>query len=308
LRNAVFLATNPVDGKTWVTEMGRDELGDHLPPDEINILEQGGDYGWPLCYGNRIHDTQFDKNIYVSSPCADTYPSSYDLPAHVSPLGITFIPEHTLWDDEYWLDVLVAYHGSWNRTVPVGYSIYRLILNDRSEIIGEAPFIDGWLTEDNKALGRPVDLVFHNGALYISDDHVGVIYRVWPHAFDEQEVVDSGYTDSNDLIMVYGISDGMNFDHTMVDHTFVGQARGMMFFEADFPVMVRDGQGNVVAHGLATAEGEWMTTEYVPFTAELTVSGTPATTSGTLEFHKDNPSGLPEHDYVFSVPIIFGSL
>lgn len=72
LRNAPFLAINPNSGKVWVSEMGRDHLGDTTPPDEINILEKGKNYGWPLCYGNKIHDTQFDKNIYKKNPCEET--------------------------------------------------------------------------------------------------------------------------------------------------------------------------------------------------------------------------------------------
>ncbi|MBL8030679.1 MAG: PQQ-dependent sugar dehydrogenase, partial [Candidatus Doudnabacteria bacterium] len=56
LRNSVFMAVNPVDGKLWATEMGRDNLGNDLPPDEINIIEDGKDYGWPVCYGQNVHD------------------------------------------------------------------------------------------------------------------------------------------------------------------------------------------------------------------------------------------------------------
>src|SRR3989338_5126641 len=93
LRNAVFFTWSYVDGKMWATEMGRDLLGDDIPPDEINIIEEGKNYGWPICYGKSVHDTQFDKNTYIRDPCSDAEPSFLDLPAHSAPLGLAFIPE-----------------------------------------------------------------------------------------------------------------------------------------------------------------------------------------------------------------------
>ena len=73
-----------------------------------------------------------------------------------------------------------------------------------------------------------------------------------------------------------------------------GEARGVWFFEASFPVEVRDPEGNVVGRGLATAEGEWMTEEFVPFSAPVTIENYSG--PATLVLIKDNPSGLPEHD------------
>src|SRR3989344_1583515 len=104
LRNSVFFTWSPYDNKMWATEMGRDLIGDDVPPDEINIIKDGGNYGWPICYGKNIWDTNFDKNIYVRDPCSDTVPSTIDLPAHSAPLGLAF----------YHGDLIVAFHGSWN--------------------------------------------------------------------------------------------------------------------------------------------------------------------------------------------------
>lgn len=97
LRNSVFMAQRPIDGKIWGTEMGRDLLGDNIPPDEINIIEEGKNYGWPTCYGKNIHDTDFDHNIYIRAPCTEPFenPSHIDIPAHSAPLGLAFIPEDT---------------------------------------------------------------------------------------------------------------------------------------------------------------------------------------------------------------------
>ncbi len=301
LRNSVFMATNPVDGKLWATEMGRDELGDNLPPDELNIIEPGKNYGWPVCYGNRIHDVQFDKNTYIMDPCASTIASAYDLPAHVAPLGLAFVPEEAGWPEEYWLDLLVAYHGSWNRSIPVGYSVERIMFDKHGQIVGEEPFIEGWLTQKNEALGRPVDMKFMNGSLYISDDKAGVIYRVYKKDSAPVEA-----SDSSDMIMVNMPTDGSySFNFTQTSTTFTGKARGTMYFEASFPVIVTDDFGTIVAQGVAHAQGDWMTEDFVPFVATVSYVDGPTTSTGKISFKKDNPSGLPEHEFTYSVPVTF---
>lgn len=178
LRNAVFMTVHPTTSQIWVTEMGRDQLGDDIPPDEINIIEQGKDYGWPMCYGKNIHDTKFDKNTYLQNPCAEPakIPSHIDLQAHSAPLGLAFIPN--AWGSDLAGDLLVAYHGSWNRSVPTGYKVVRIKLNAQGMHESTEDFIAGWLRE-NDALGRPVDLLFSpSGELYLSDDKAGVVYRI----------------------------------------------------------------------------------------------------------------------------------
>ncbi|KKU05777.1 MAG: L-sorbosone dehydrogenase [Parcubacteria group bacterium GW2011_GWA2_45_30] len=187
LRNAVFFAWNLVDGRMWATEMGRDWLGDNIPPDEINII--GGpstssgqnsvpNFGWPICYGKNIHDTDFDKNIYIRNPCEDMAGSHIDIPAHSAPLGLGFIPKEG-WPEEYWYDLLVAYHGSWNRSAPTGYQVVRLKLDAQGNFSGFEDFITGWLTPKGEALGRPVDILIQpGGKMYISDDKAGVIYKI----------------------------------------------------------------------------------------------------------------------------------
>ncbi len=179
LRNAPFFTWSYVDGRMWATEMGRDLLGDDTPPDEINIVEQGKNYGWPICYGKNIHDTDFDKNTYIRNPCMEPFEisSHVDLPAHSAPLGLGFIPEEG-WPEEYWYDLLVAYHGSWNRTEPTGYKLVRVKLDAKGNFEGIEDFISGWLTSAG-ALGRPVGILIQpGGTVYISDDSAGVIYKV----------------------------------------------------------------------------------------------------------------------------------
>ncbi|MES2930278.1 MAG: PQQ-dependent sugar dehydrogenase [Patescibacteria group bacterium] len=177
LRNAVFMTLH--NDKVYATEMGRDGLGDNIPPDEINIIEKGGSYGWPICYGKNIHDTDFDKNTYIRNPCMEPLEkeSYVDLQAHSAPLGLTFIPES--WGKEYANDLLVAYHGSWNRSVPTGYKIVRVKFDDQGRYVDTEDFITGWLGKDGKKYGRPVDIKFTDDEIaYISDDEQGVIYRL----------------------------------------------------------------------------------------------------------------------------------
>lgn len=184
LRNAVFMTLHPATKKIWVTEMGRDLLGDDIPPDEINIVEDGKNYGWPICYGKNTHDTAFDKNTYVRPPCTEPFemPSHIDLPAHSAPLGLAFVPSGG-WPAEYHGNLLLAFHGSWNRSVPTGYKIVRFRFDAAGRALEQEDFISGWLQGDGTALGRPVDLLAEpGGTLYISDDKAGVIYRVIVHS------------------------------------------------------------------------------------------------------------------------------
>lgn len=184
LRNSVFFIWDS-GGRMWATDMGRDYLGDNLPPDDVNIIENGKNYGWPICYGQNIHDTNFDKNTYIRDPCADKIPSRVEIPAHSAPLGLAFVPQSANWPEQYRGKLLVALHGSSMNENPVGYKIVSLDASDLSTYKSAEDLVSGWLPSGVKgraaprnALGRPVDLVFDNGILYVSDDKAGVIYRV----------------------------------------------------------------------------------------------------------------------------------
>lgn len=185
LRNSVFMAENPQTGELWATDMGRDLLGDNTPPDEVNIITEGKSYGWPICYSKNIHDTDFDKNQYIRDPCTDKQAPRIELQAHSAPLGLAFIPANddhynAAWPEEFRGDLLVAYHGSWNRSVPTGYKIVRYELNAAGKVTGTSDFLTGFLASDNKtALGRPVDILANPGqGLFVSDDKAGVIYKI----------------------------------------------------------------------------------------------------------------------------------
>lgn len=186
LRNSVFLAMRPGTDEVWATENGRDVIGDDIPPDEINILREGKDYGWPTCYGQNVHDTAFDKKRYEGNPCAGKEAAHIDLQAHSAPLGLAFIPAEG-WPADMQRDLLVAFHGSWNRSVPTGYKVVRINLDAQGNAQGvPIDFMAGFLepgAKTDKAIGRPVGLLAEpGGVLYVSDDRAGAIYRVAPVA------------------------------------------------------------------------------------------------------------------------------
>ena len=298
LRNSVFMTAHPVTGKIWATEMGRDLLGDDLPPDEINIIEEGKNYGWPICYGQNIHDTEFDKKTYIRNPCLELFEaSSYiDIPAHSAPLGLAFIPEEG-WPQEYWHNLLVAYHGSWNRSVPTGYKVVRYKFDFQGNYLGSEDFITGWLENNEAALGRPVDiLVQPGGRIYISDDKAGVIYLV-----KYKVPLFSRSINKANMIKVNNPKpDSLVRSPLVVD----GQARGLWFFEASFPIQLLDENGEQIAIAVAETPGDWMTNNFISFKATLKFS-MPKTERGMLVLKKDNPSGLPEHDDELRIPVRF---
>ena len=173
LRNAVdFIEYN---GKIYGTDNGRDKLGNDIPPDEINILEGGKNYGWPICYGKNIHDADFDKNIYIRNPCDEPFetPSFIDLPAHVAPLGLAFYTG-TKFPKDYHGQLFIAYHGSWNADPAVGYKVVTVDI-ESSEI---KDFATGWLG-GTSVRGRPVGIINFRDGLLVSDDNAGKIYRVF---------------------------------------------------------------------------------------------------------------------------------
>lgn len=159
LRNSVFLISNPATGEIWATNMGRDYLGDNLPPDTINIVKEGANYGWPYCYGNKVVDSQTNPGG-TKFDCSKMEPPKIEIQAHSAPLGLAFLGN----------DLLVAYHGSWNRSVPTGYKVVKFHDGVQED------FITGWFQSNGDVLGRPADILVKGSDIYISDDKAGVVY------------------------------------------------------------------------------------------------------------------------------------
>lgn len=173
IRNSVGFDWDPITHYLWFTDNGRDWMGDDIPPDKLNYADkQGLDFGFPYYYGDNIPDPQFGKlrssNEFVAP--------ALNLPAHVAALGIAFYTGK-MFPAEYYNQIFIAEHGSWNRSKKVGYQVIAVKIKN-NKVISSEPFITGWLQGQND-WGRPVDLlVLSDGSLLISDDDAGVIYRV----------------------------------------------------------------------------------------------------------------------------------
>ncbi|MES2178816.1 MAG: PQQ-dependent sugar dehydrogenase [Gemmatimonadota bacterium] len=178
LRNAVGLAVNPGTGAIWASQNERDNLApshEDLPPEELNILADGADYGWPYCYGDRIPNPEYND----AARCAKTTPPALKMQAHSAPLGMSFLSKATAFPADYRGDLLIAFHGSWNRDTPTGAKVVRVrIANGKPTAIED--FITGWQPQGStRRWGRPVDIVVaRDGGVLISDDASGSIYRV----------------------------------------------------------------------------------------------------------------------------------
>jgi glucose/arabinose dehydrogenase len=178
LRNSVGFAWQPGTDVLYATENGRDWLGDDFPPDELNRIVQGGFYGWPFANGNRVPDPDNGKG--QEERVAASSPPAHAFGAHVAPLGMTFYTG-TMFPERYRGAAFVAQHGSWNRSKKSGYKVVAVFFG-ADGAIREEEFAGGFMI-DEKVSGRPVDVaVGPDGALYVSDDYTGSIYRVAYHA------------------------------------------------------------------------------------------------------------------------------
>jgi glucose/arabinose dehydrogenase len=174
LRNAVGITFRPGTDELWATDNGRDWLGDNQPPETIYLVHQGDDAGWPRCHAARIVDPEFGS----PGACDGVAVPAVEMQAHSAPLGLTFYAG-AQFPPEYRGDLFVAFHGSWNRSVPTGYKVVRIPIADGAPGAVQ-DFAAGWLREDGSHWGRPVDvLTGPDGSLFVSDDSGGVIYRIF---------------------------------------------------------------------------------------------------------------------------------
>jgi glucose/arabinose dehydrogenase len=178
LRNAVGLVVHPSTGELWATNNGRDELGDDIPPETIYNVKEGANYGWPYCYDSRVPDnTQNPPAGY----CEKTDVPAVEMQAHSAPLGLAFY-NGKQFPADYQGDLFVAFHGSWNRSVPTGYKVVRVHFKDNQpdKSLGDKmveDFATGW--QANNVWGRPVDpMVAPDGSLLLTDDKADVIYSI----------------------------------------------------------------------------------------------------------------------------------
>jgi glucose/arabinose dehydrogenase len=173
LRNSVGFDWAPWDGALFATDNARDLMGDDFPPDELNRIEQDRFYGWPHVHGDGVPDPQYGAEL-----SGDTRPTSpvHGFRPHNAPLGIHFL-RTTDMPSGHERSALVALHGSWNRSTPDGYKVVALRWNSGGAI-SESDLLTGFLSPDG-IIGRPAFITEGpDGAIYVSDDYAGVIYRV----------------------------------------------------------------------------------------------------------------------------------
>jgi glucose/arabinose dehydrogenase len=175
IRNTVGFTWHPVTGELWFTDNGRDWLGDDIPACELNHAPKDGmHFGYPYCHQGDLPDPKFGEKF----PCSDFTPPVQQLGPHSAPLGLEFytgkqFPEH------YKHQVLIAEHGSWNRSKKIGYQLSMVTLED-NRAVDYQPFAKGWLDEkEDEPWGRPVDIEqLPDGSILVSDDFANAIYRI----------------------------------------------------------------------------------------------------------------------------------
>ena len=174
IRNTVGFDWHPVTKELWFTENGRDNMGDNVPEDELNRAPQKGMYfGYPYCHQGNVLDPEFGKQ----KNCSDYIAPVKNLGPHVAALGMRFYTG-SMFPEDYKNAIFIAKHGSWNRSTPIGYDVTVAKLNG-NDITSYTTFASGWLRPDNSVIGRPVDVLqMPDGALLVSDDYNGAIYRI----------------------------------------------------------------------------------------------------------------------------------
>ena len=174
LRNTVGFAWHPTTGDLWISDNGRDMLGDDVPPEEINVATQAGQhFGYPFVHGVAIKDPKFGDHKEAASHTFT--PPTVNIQAHSAALGMDFYAAKQF-PDAYQGALFIAEHGSWNRSKKVGYQV-SVVRFEQGNPIYE-PFVQGWLVDQDN-WGRPNDvMVTPDGSLLISDDQGGVIWRV----------------------------------------------------------------------------------------------------------------------------------
>jgi glucose/arabinose dehydrogenase len=174
IRNTVGYTWHPDTKELYFTEMGRDQMGDNIPPDEINVIKgKTPHFGFPYMHGKNIPDpklfSKLPKSLVIIPPL-------YEIPAHSAPIGIAFFPKNK-YPKKFHDCFLIAEHGSWNRSSKSGYQVTKGCLKD-GKISSYEPFITGF-KEGEKALARPVHFLFlEDGSFYLSEDEPGTVLHI----------------------------------------------------------------------------------------------------------------------------------
>lgn len=177
VRNTVGFDWHPTTKEMWFTDNGRDMLGDNIPDCELNkITTKGQHFGYPYWHAGDVKDPDFGSESKVQS---DYIEPAAKLGAHVAPLGMRFYAGE-MFPSSFKNHILIARHGSWNRTQKSGYDINMASLDTAGNVSEVSVFATGWMdTKTQEVWGRPVDVQeLPDGSLLISDDMANCIYRV----------------------------------------------------------------------------------------------------------------------------------
>lgn len=177
IRNTVGFTWHPETKELWFTDNGRDHLGDNEPACELNHApRENMHFGYPYCHEGDLPDPEYGQGV----DCSQYEPPVQGLGPHVAPLGLEFYTGSSF-GSGYQNQVFIAEHGSWNRTVPIGYRVTLVTLDENYESTGYEIFAEGWLNkETEEKWGRPVDIeLLPDGSMLVSDDHGGRVFRIF---------------------------------------------------------------------------------------------------------------------------------
>jgi glucose/arabinose dehydrogenase len=200
IRNCVGEAINPTTGQLWCSTNERDNLGNHLVPDYVTSIKEGGFYGWPWYYMGGHQDPRLPQpcadgtgpNLQAASLNADQAANCkrVDLSSkvitpdvlvqpHMASLELTFYPTHGEFPSTYDGDGFAAEHGSWNRKNRAGYEVIRIPMHDGRADGSYEDFLTGFVTKDGGVWGRPVGVtVGKDGSLFVTDDGSRSVWHV----------------------------------------------------------------------------------------------------------------------------------
>ena len=174
VRNTVGFDWNPENKQMYFTDNGRDWLSETVPEDELNRVTKAGEhFGAPYCLQGNI----IDQELGWGKDCKDYTAPVGLMGPHVAALGMRFYTGN-MFPKSYKNAIIVARHGSWNKSKKQGGDVVVVKLNKDGTVKSMEPFITGFL-EDNKYIGRPVDVMqLKDGSMLVSDDWNGAVYRV----------------------------------------------------------------------------------------------------------------------------------
>jgi len=174
VRNSVGFDWNPVNKQLYFSDNGRDWMSEDVPNDELNrITKVGQHFGSPYCYQGNLPDPEFGWG----HSCSEFTPPVMLTGPHAAGLGLRFYTGK-MFPKKYKNAIFLARHGSWNRSKKFGGDVLVVHLNKDGTVKSSEPFLTGFL-EDNKYIGRPVDVEFMpDGSMLLSDDWNGAIYRI----------------------------------------------------------------------------------------------------------------------------------